>query len=166
MHFAGQQLVHGAGLGHLQQALALFVVQVALQGDLAFDQIAAGRRAFGVQAQLHIHLLQLPLLARRIHLQRDRGAGAQGRQQQLQGVGRRVAAALVRGLVHMPVVALGVAKRDAIGGVRAGGVGAVDHGRSFVLGCRKRGGGANGRLYACFASAAWGRCFMRSGILR
>ena len=40
-NLAFQQLVHGAGIGNLQQALALLVVQLAMQGDAARGALVA-----------------------------------------------------------------------------------------------------------------------------
>ena len=53
-NLAFQQLVDGAGIGNLQQALALLVVQLAMQGDAARDLVGIRGLAIGVELQIHI----------------------------------------------------------------------------------------------------------------
>src|SRR6185312_15763985 len=48
-YLAGQHLVDRAHVRDLQQALALLVGQVALQGDRSADVVAGGGRAFGIE---------------------------------------------------------------------------------------------------------------------
>jgi hypothetical protein len=59
-------------------ARALFVRQVAVERDATHDR-AAG--AAGLVRELHVDLRERPALALRVHLQRDRGACAEARQQ-------------------------------------------------------------------------------------
>src|SRR4249919_1780252 len=121
-HFAHQHVVDRAGIGDLQQARALFFAQLAPQRDAAGDVGAALRLAGRIELQFGLDARQWPLLAGRVHLQRDHGAGAQAGQQQAGRIGPLVGAAPVRRLVAQPGVRQVVAERDGEGNRAAAGV--------------------------------------------
>ncbi|CAM2158017.1 hypothetical protein PT2222_40015 [Paraburkholderia tropica] len=85
-----EHFMHRARVRDLQEALALLLREMAFERDLAVDR---GARAAGFHRQFHAHAFERPFLALRVHLQRDRRAGAQARQQQRKGRGPAVAAA-------------------------------------------------------------------------
>jgi hypothetical protein len=64
----------GAGVGHLQQPLALLVAQLAVQDDFAVD---LGALIAGLHRKRYLNVFKRPTLALRIHFQRNGRACSQ-----------------------------------------------------------------------------------------
>jgi hypothetical protein len=86
-------------IGDLQEPFPLLVRQRTFQHDLAIDSRALVSL---FDRQCHPHVGERPALALSVHLQRDRRAGAEARQQERFRSGAAIAAANRCGFVGKP----------------------------------------------------------------
>jgi hypothetical protein len=91
-----QRKRHGCALRDVYKTCTLFVVQLAFEAQHARYRALV---AFPLEVHVDMHRLQGPLLALRVHSERNRRARAQRRAQQLKGRGPSVLAAQLSVLV-------------------------------------------------------------------
>jgi transposase len=99
-----QRKRHGCALRDVGKTCTLFVVQLAFEAQHARYRALV---AFPLEVHVDMHRLQRPLLALRVHSERNRRARAQRRAQQLKGRRPRVLAAQLSVLVSVELMMTG-----------------------------------------------------------
>jgi hypothetical protein len=96
-----EDLGHWTAAGNLEQAMALFVSEVAIERDCPLELSSCTRACTGMRhvVKFDLDLLERYLLAERIRANSHRRTGAESGQEQLERVWSRILAALLLALV-------------------------------------------------------------------